>query len=292
MKNRRKVYKHKGIIVKRMKRGTLSFLSLLVLVLTFETVSACIINNNDQLAIVFPNGSGINMATLEKYCSEKSCVTISSNLGEQEYKEINFKAVYARHEILMVARKSKENNKSEISSLSIKFMDKYPESEALTSIALKLLATNNIVYGLSLNDINTISNSSRIGNLLYFKPAGCGNSFIQMSSKDDKYDEGWLIAARNCVVQDFEGVCPKIGCYKCAMATPIENLNLAQLPLVNSTVENFEEYVPEGNPEESENTPPEEKTNTGIFWILAGIIIILLIVILILALPRIKERIS
>ena len=140
-----------------MKRGTLSFLSLLILVLTLEAVSACIINNNDQVGIVFPNGYGIDMAALERYCSEKSCVTISNNVGALEYKEINFKAVYAKHEILMVARRSKEGNKSEIYSLSLKFMDKYPESEELTSLALKLLATNNIVYGFSLEDIKKIS---------------------------------------------------------------------------------------------------------------------------------------
>jgi hypothetical protein len=210
----------------------------------------------------------------------------------EEYEEISFKTIYAKHEILIVARKSKANNKSEIYSLSLKFMDKYPESEELTSLALKLLATNNIVYGLSLNDINEISNASRIGNLLYFKPAGCGNSFIQMSSKDDKYDEGWLLATRNCNVQEFDGICPTIGCYKCAMGTPIENLNLLQLPLVNSTVENFEEFVPEESLEENENTPPEEKSSISIFWILAIIVIMLLILILILELPRIKELIS
>ncbi len=275
-----------------MKRGTLSFLSLLILVLTFKAASACIINNNDQIAIVFPNGSGINIAALEHYCGEKSCITISNNAGLQEYKEINFKAIYAKHEILMVARQTKENNKSEISSLSIKFMDRYPESEELTSIALKLLATNNIVYGLSLNEINEISNASRIGNLLYFKPGGCGNSLVQMSSKDDEYDEGWLIAARNCNVQEFNGICPTIGCYKCPMATPLENLNLLQLPLVNSTVENFEEYTPEDNLEENENTPQEEKPSIIIFWILAAIVIILLIVILILKFSYIKKMIS
>ncbi|OGJ16824.1 hypothetical protein A3K73_08705 [Candidatus Pacearchaeota archaeon RBG_13_36_9] len=271
-----------------MKRGTPSFLGLLVLVLTFETASACIINNNDQIAIVFPNGSGIDMAALEKYCSEKSCVTVSNNIGEPEYKEINFKVLHAKHEILIIARKSKESNKSETYSLSLKFMDKYPESEELTSLALKLLATNNIIYGLSLNDIKEISNASRIGNLLYFKPAGCGNSFIQMSSKNDEYEKGWLNAARNCNVQEFNGTCPMIGCYECAMATPLENLNLLELPLINSTVENFEEYIPE----ENENISIERKTSTNIFWTALLIIIALLIVILILALPRIREMIS
>jgi len=274
-----------------MKRGTLSFLSLLILVLTFEAVSACIINNNDQIAIVFPNGSRIDMTALERYCSEKSCITISNSAGLEEYKEINFKTIYAKHEILMVARQSKVNNKSEIYSLSIKFMDKYPESEELTSLALKLLATNNIIYGLSLNDIKEISNASRIGNLLYFKPAECGNSFIQMSSKDDEYDKGWLLAPRNCNVQGFDGICPMIGCYKCAMGTPIENLNLLQLPLVNSTVENFEESAlePETTSEETEDASQEKKQSISLYLILAIIIVILFVVILILKFQYIQK---
>jgi len=103
-----------------------------------------------------------------------------------------------------------------------------------------------------------------------------------------------LLAARNCNVQESDGICPVIGCYKCAMATPLENLNLLQLPLVNSTVETFGEPVPvnltANVTEPSEDTQEKGKYESGLItWLLIGVIVVLLILVLILGIPHIKK---
>ncbi len=255
-----------------MKKICLSIIIATLILVSSSFVSACIITDKDQVALIFPFNAGINMDVLENYCTDKNCIISSDNNAPQIYKTITFQIQYEEHEMIFVAKTSQDSEEGpEINSLGIKFLDENFQVKELTSLGLRLLIANDIIYGISAQDVNEISNIITTRNLGYFKPSSCGNSFLDYSGAiGDEGRSGWLLGAGNCMVETFEGNCPQIGCYKCGIGSSLVSLNLLSLSLTNSPIV---EYTGSSGIDASNGGPD----SNYMYWVMGLIVIVILI---------------
>jgi len=275
-----------------MKKIYLSVIIATLILVSSTFVSACIVTDRDQVALIFPSDAGINMDVLENYCTDKNCQVSYDDIAPQIYKRITFQTQYEGHEMIFIAQTSQDEETSpEINSLSVKFLDENPEIQELTSLGLRLLIANDIVYGISAQDVSLISDIITTGNLVYFKPSSCGNSYLDGSgSQGDDGESGWLLGAGNCMVETFEDICPQIQCYKCGIGASLTNLNLISLSLANSPIA---EYSGSSNVINSDGdsqssgssnviTSDGDSQSNYIYYLIAGLAVIVIAIILFL----------
>jgi hypothetical protein len=177
--------------------------------------------------------------------------------------------------MIFVTQTSQDSETSpEINSLKVEFLDESPQVKELTSLELRLLIANDVIYGITAQDVNKISDIITTGNLVYFKPSACGDSYLDYSGGgSDEGKSDWLLGGGNCMVETFEGNCPQIGCYKCGTGSSLVNLNLISLSLTNSPIA---EYI-----DNSDTSIPDENTDSNyMYWIIGLIIIIIITAIL------------
>jgi len=260
-----------------MNKIYLSAIIATIILISSTFVSACIVTDRDQVALIFPSDAGINMDVLENYCTDENCQISFDDIAPQIFKRITFQIQYEGHEMIFVASTFKNDEASpEINSLSVKFLDENPQIQELTSLGLRLLIANDIVYGISAQDVSQISDIITTGNLVYFKPSSCGNSYLDGSgSQGDDGESGWLLGAGNCMVETFENTCPQIQCYKCGIGASLTNLNLISLSLTNSPIA---EYSGGSNLAISDN----DSQSNYMYYLVAGLIIIIIVIILFL----------
>lgn len=286
-------------------------MSLLLLIIIPNMITACISLYPNQVQIAFTPGTGINMDKIKELCTTDTCVIDKYENRGVIYEIVTYKVNYEDKKFIIVANSVKSSS-MEYTTLSLEFpvneseykkvFDEVKSSSAayerfltkpylkeITSIGLRLLIANNVVYGISLDDVIQISNNIDYGNLVYFKPNNCQNSISGSDAKNDNNIYGWLIT--DCSLDGFSkkgnSYCPKIGCYKCGGGgTFLANLNILPLSFVNSPVDEVSNSTPVNvNPS---NSQVKVKSNS-IYWIV-GIIAIVLIILIIFFFLKIKNK--
>ena len=102
---------------------------------------------------------------------------------------------------------------------------------AAISLELKTLLSNGVLYGIQDKEIDAIGVAvTRPGTFIYFKPSGCGNSYL-CSIYNNSDESGWLVGVGNCDIDKYENNCPKIECYECGPVLPILNLPASPINL-------------------------------------------------------------
>lgn len=237
-----------------MRRIYLSLAITILILISLNFVSACAVIEENQVVVIFPSDAGINIDVLESYCAEDTCQINSDR--------IVFEIEHQRHNMIFAVISSKD-----VMSLSIKFLDETPGSEELkelTSLGLRLLIANNIIYGISAKDVKEISEIVAPGNMVYFKSSSCGNSYIDKINSDESKD-GWLLADHTCIVEGFSGTCLKIRSVKgCGWNFSLANINLLPLTLTNAPISKYTDFSEEN------------------YWVIGLIIVLILMIILFL----------
>jgi hypothetical protein len=164
-------------------------------------------------------------------------------------------------------------------------LDAFNWSVAL-SLELKTLLSSGVLYGIQDEEIDAIGEVARPRTFIYFKPSGCGTSYLCDHNNSD--ESGWLVGLGNCVIDEYESNCPKIQCYECGSVS--SSLDLPTLPLNLQVPDSGVVEVSEKNEggagvveetaegENEESAASEEETKTIIFkYIFIGIVIVILI---------------
>jgi hypothetical protein len=227
------------------------------------SVSACGGLGRNQAVLIFPSEAKIDWDVLQNYCGDKRCKISSDDYFPSVYKTITFQVESEGQSLVFIASGHQETeNSPEINSLYLTFVNydplvgeltsnisrwldanytfvNYdPLVGELTSKSLRLLIANNIIHGISAEDVKKISDIIVAGNIVYYKPSGCGNSYFQLGDGDvGKY--GWLLARGSCEVENFTDGCPKIGCYRCGSSETPPSSGLVPLIFTNAPLAEF-----------------------------------------------------
>ncbi len=183
----------------------ISFLVVILLAINFVFANAPVVRQSPT-SIILKEVSSINMDVLEGFCNEEYC----SIYNDTKEKMIIFRTTYKDKDIGIAAIQNKRNNFYYIEVIG--YSGAGLKSDL--SIGLKLLIANNIITGISINEVNDIVNSldpKYIKNI-YFKPESCqANSYFRPEwNYSDIEQKGW--GATGCHLKKYENGCPLLEC--------------------------------------------------------------------------------
>ncbi len=191
-----------------MKKQLLMFGFVIILLGIIGFVSAEVIQGY-YTELVLKQGAEIDMNVLEGICLPNYCEIQDT----AQLKTITFRLENENKNLILVVRKNKNPE-----FYSIRIHDKSQDLDLFkfksdVSLGLKLLVSNEIIMGLSDDDVNTILEKVDTEKLIYYKPASCKDSYSFINKTGDLGGSGWLASKGfRCGLDEYIGECPRISC--------------------------------------------------------------------------------
>ncbi|MBU4070388.1 MAG: hypothetical protein KJ646_05375 [Nanoarchaeota archaeon] len=195
-----------------MKKISLITIILFSFLLSVNFISA-VVTTGPQIELILKPDAGIRMEILENFCSVESCEIKDEN----NIKIISFKINHQEHNFLMTAKEDKNNGFFSLYIVDLQIVTDISPFESLVSAGFNLLIKNKIIYGLELEDLESIENLGGHKGLIYYKPLQCEDSFFNGIGGiySDEGKNKWLsFHYDDCEFDKYENDCPKIDCSK------------------------------------------------------------------------------
>lgn len=192
----------------------------------------------NQIRIVFPPNTGIDITAFEKLCTSNSChLRDPYTILYQSHYDPHALIVTGPYEVkdgviqnelwtvsLVIPRSERDDNGHDIYPLDI---EQFDWATALVS-ELRLLVVNQILIGIPEEDLAHIAVVATRAHELYWKPRGCGDSYSSAIISDDG-QYGWV--AGHGILLLYKNDCPLRIIVRCLGGLDVSVSDIPPMPL-------------------------------------------------------------